>query len=178
MAKELEATGISAIAVHGRTRKQTHKESVDTGKCCDSRSDDVRAVKFHVAFISDAIRAVVESLSIPVIANGGSTDMKSRDDILKFKEACGTSSVMVARAAQYNPSVFREEGPLPIDEVALEYLKLCVDFDNSVANTRYSLGTMYKPLKKIQKTPLGRQFDDTNSLEEIWLVPQKPNAFD
>lgn len=121
-------------------------------------------------WFADAIRAVAESLSIPVIANGGSTDMKTHEDILKFKEACGTTSVMVARAAQVNPSIFREEGPLPIDDVAREYLKICVDYDNSVSNTKYTLSTMYRPVKKIQKSPMGRLFDDTESLEQIWFA--------
>lgn len=96
--------------------------------------------------------------------------MNTHEDILKFKEACGTTSVMVARAAQVNPSIFREEGPLPIDDVAREYLKLCIDFDNSVLNTKYALAKMYRPVKKIQKTPIGRMFEDAESLEQIWFV--------
>lgn len=38
--------------------------------------------------------------------------MKDLADIIKFKEDCGAASVMVARAAQTNVSVFRKEGVL------------------------------------------------------------------
>lgn len=105
-----------------------------------------------------------------MIANGGSTDMNTLEDILKFKETCGASSVMVARAAQINVSIFREEGPLSIDELVPEYLKMCVDFDNSVANTKYSIAAMYNSVKNIRKTPIGRQFEYARSLDEIWFV--------
>lgn len=60
--------------------------------------------------ISDAIRKIAESVKIPIIANGGSLDIKDLTDILKFKEDCGATSVMVARAAQQNVSVFRKGG--------------------------------------------------------------------
>lgn len=123
-----------------------------------------------ISSIADAIRAVAESLSIPVIANGGSTDMTTHEDILKFKEACGTSSVMIARSAQVNVSIFREEGPLLIDDLVPEYLKMCVDFDNSVPNTKYAISTMYKSIKKIRKTKYGREFEDATTLEGIWCV--------
>lgn len=169
LAKEFEALGISAIAVHGRTRKQKHGDPVSSGKLNEMESDQAQK-KFTGFSISDAIRAVAESLSIPVIANGGSTHMETRDDILKFKEACGTSSVMVARAAQLNISIFREEGPLPIEDVLREYLKTCVDFDNPILNTKYSIIKMFSTTKKISKTSYKQQFEDATTLEELWFV--------
>lgn len=51
-----------------------------------------------------------DRLTIPVIANGGSRDIENYADILKFRNECGTSSVMVARAAEWNVSIFRKEG--------------------------------------------------------------------
>lgn len=106
-----------------------------------------------------------------MIANGGSTHMETREDILKFKEGCGTSSVMVARAAQLNISIFREEGPLPIEVVLPEYLKTCVDFDNSAPNTKYSILKMFESIKKFNKTVYGPRFEEAFTLEEIWFVP-------
>lgn len=62
-------------------------------------------------FISlEAIRKVAERLKIPVIANGGSRDIENYKDVLKFREECGTTSVMIARAAEWNVSIFRKEG--------------------------------------------------------------------
>ena len=55
----------------------------------------------------DIIRRVAEELSIPVICNGGSADIKNYQDMERYQEETGTDSVMVARAAQWNPSVFR-----------------------------------------------------------------------
>lgn len=59
---------------------------------------------------TEAIRVVSEQLTIPVIANGGSRDIEKYEDILKFRNECGTSSVMIARAAEWNVSIFRKEG--------------------------------------------------------------------
>lgn len=86
LVKEFQAIGISAIAVHGRTRQERPQHKVH----------------------ADMIRKVAESLDIPVIANGGSNEIKTHDDIFKFKTLSGTSSVMIARAAQWNPSIFRD----------------------------------------------------------------------
>ena len=55
----------------------------------------------------DVIRRVAEELSIPVICNGGSADIKNYQDMERYQQETGTDSVMVARAAQWNPSVFR-----------------------------------------------------------------------
>lgn len=60
--------------------------------------------------MTEAIKRIAESVKIPVIANGGSAFMKSIEDIKKFQDECGASSVMVARAAQENVSIFRREG--------------------------------------------------------------------
>lgn len=45
-----------------------------------------------------------------MIANGGSDEIETYDDIEKFKTACGSTSVMIARKAQQNVSIFRKEG--------------------------------------------------------------------
>lgn len=58
----------------------------------------------------DAIRQIAESVNIPVIANGGSKEIKKYEDILKFRELSGSSSVMIARAAEHNVTIFRKEG--------------------------------------------------------------------
>ncbi|CAI5983092.1 unnamed protein product [Closterium sp. NIES-64] len=57
----------------------------------------------------DSIRAgtVVSSLSLPVIANG---DVFSYSDFDSIRAATGASSAMAARAALWNPTVFRPEG--------------------------------------------------------------------
>lgn len=104
-------------------------------------------------------------MTIPVIANGGSRDIEKYADILKFRNACGSSSVMIARAAEYNYTIFRKEGLLPLDDIIFEYLKTCVDFDNSGFNAKYCVQMM---LRELQETPRGKRFLECQTLEEIW----------
>eukprot|EP00056_Hartaetosiga_gracilis_P012418 m.198271 g.198271 ORF g.198271 m.198271 type:complete len:164 (-) comp13685_c3_seq14:1144-1635(-) len=82
---------------------------------------------------------VAKCVDVPVIANGGSTDISSYEDAQKWKDKTGCSSIMLARCAQSNLSVFRKEGLLSCREVAKEYLKLCIQYDNRHANTKFCL---------------------------------------
>lgn len=100
LVKEFEATGISAIAVHGRKKHERPQHPVNT----------------------EAIRKIVENVQIPVIANGGSREMEKFNDILKFRELTGASSVMVARASQWNVSIFRRAGTILLSQfVVLQF---------------------------------------------------------
>lgn len=57
-------------------------------------------------------------------SSGGSLDIiKTYDDIEPFRKATGASSVMLARAAMWNPSIFRCQGMVSVDEVMEEYVK-------------------------------------------------------
>lgn len=107
-------------------------------------------------------------MKIPVIANGCSTIIKDRDDALKFRDDCRATSLMIARAALVNMSIFRPEGMLPNEEVISEYLKMCIDYDNAVANVKYCVQLMYRPIMKIRKAKFGRTFDEANCLEQVW----------
>ena len=57
------------------------------------------------------------------ISGGSKLEIKTYEDIEKFREACGASSVMIARAAQWNPSIFRAEGPIPMHDIINKYLR-------------------------------------------------------
>lgn len=83
MAKIAESSGAAAVAVHGRTREQYYAGKADW----------------------DCIRAVKEAVKIPVIGNGDVTDALSAERLLK---ETGCDGVMVGRAAQGNPFIFRE----------------------------------------------------------------------
>ncbi|CAG9853662.1 unnamed protein product [Phyllotreta striolata] len=142
LVKELEATGIKAIAVHGRTKVERPQHP--------NRN--------HV------IKKIAETLNIPVIANGGSREIENYRDLFKFKDDCGCSSVMVARTAQYNCSIFRKDGMKAMDDVIVQYLKKCVEYDNSPSNTKYCVQNM---LKELQETPRGKRFLECQTLEQI-----------
>lgn len=83
----------------------------------------------------------------------------------RFKEETGCNSIMLGRAAQWNCSVFRKEGPLPMEDVIKSYLKHAIDCDNSPSNTKYCIQNI---LRELQESPLGRKFLDAQTLEQIW----------
>ena len=82
MAKRAESAGVSAIAVHGRTREQYYKGHADWSM----------------------IAAVKRAVKIPVIANG---DIRTTDDLSRVFRETGCDGVMIGRAAQGNPWIFR-----------------------------------------------------------------------
>lgn len=83
VAKICESAGAAAITVHGRTRQQYYKPPVDY----------------------DIIRAVRESVSVPVIANG---DIDSAERAKKVMDITGCDLVMVGRATLGNPWIFSQ----------------------------------------------------------------------
>lgn len=83
VAKICESAGAAAITVHGRTRQQYYKPPVDY----------------------DIIRAVRESVSVPVIANG---DIDSAEKAKEVMDITGCDLVMVGRATLGNPWIFSQ----------------------------------------------------------------------
>lgn len=143
LVKEFEEIGIAAIGVHGRTKVERPQHPV------------------HV----DIIKEIAANLSIPLICNGGSRDIDKYADILRFREKCGASSVMVARSAQHNMSIFRKAGNLPMDDVIKSYLRKCIKYLHQPTKTKYCIQSM---LRELQETPRGKKFLETQTLEQIW----------
>ncbi|XP_064398068.1 tRNA-dihydrouridine(20) synthase [NAD(P)+]-like [Halichondria panicea] len=142
LVKVIESTGVAAVAVHGRSIKER-----STQPC-------------HY----DVIREIVSRASIPVIANGGSNEITSYKDVDKIKSLTGCESVMIARAAQWNPSVFRREGALKIDDVIKRYLQLAVDTGNGCSNTKYCVCQM---MADRMEGPLGARLHSAKNIREI-----------
>lgn len=83
IAKIAESCGVAAVAVHGRTRAQYYSGKADW----------------------DIISKVKEAVSIPVIGNG---DVDSPQAAKELLEQTGCDGVMIGRAAQGNPWIFRD----------------------------------------------------------------------
>lgn len=142
--KELQATGIKAIGIHARSKDERPQH------------------KPH----PEVIKAVVDSgLEIPVICNGGSKDViEIYEDIEKYRELCGASSIMIARAAEWNVSIFSKNGKLPIMDIIDMYLKLAIEYDNVAANTKYCVQNM---LRELQESEMGKKFLEAQLMEQI-----------
>jgi tRNA-dihydrouridine synthase B len=78
-----QSAGIQMLTIHGRTREQGYKGLAEY----------------------DTIAAVKAALRIPVVANG---DITSPEKALAVLQATGADAVMVGRAAQGRPWIFRE----------------------------------------------------------------------
>ena len=83
IAKIAERNGIASLAVHGRTRACMYKGEAEYA----------------------TIRDIKRSISIPVVANG---DIASPEKAKQVLECTGADAIMIGRAAQGRPWIFRE----------------------------------------------------------------------
>ncbi len=83
IAKIAQNSGISMLTIHGRTR----------------------ADLYHGEAEYETIRAVKESIAIPVVANGDINSPEKAKEVLKATKA---DAIMIGRAAQGRPWIFRE----------------------------------------------------------------------
>ncbi|MDY6594586.1 tRNA dihydrouridine synthase DusB, partial [Clostridioides difficile] len=82
IAKIAEDCGISALAIHGRTREQFYTGKADW----------------------DIIAEIKKNLSIPVIGNG---DVFTIEDSINMLDKTGCDAIMIGRGAQGNPWIFK-----------------------------------------------------------------------
>ena len=123
IAKIAEASGVSAIAVHARTREQYYSGKADWS----------------------IIKAVKSAVNIPVIGNGDVTDGKSVEEMYEYT---GCDGIMIARAARGNPWIFREirdyfcsktvEKPAKdeVIDMILKHCRLQMEYDDEIMAVR------------------------------------------
>ncbi|MBM3386133.1 MAG: tRNA dihydrouridine synthase DusB [Betaproteobacteria bacterium] len=85
IARAAEQAGVQMVTVHGRTREQGYKGEAEY----------------------DTIAAVKAALRIPVVANG---DIDSPEKAREVLRKTGADALMIGRAAQGRPWIFREIG--------------------------------------------------------------------
>jgi tRNA-dihydrouridine synthase B len=83
LARAAEAAGVQMVAVHGRTREQGYKGQAEY----------------------DTVAAVKAALRIPVVANG---DIRTPEQARAVLQQTGADALMIGRAAQGRPWIFRE----------------------------------------------------------------------
>ncbi|NKN37745.1 tRNA dihydrouridine synthase DusB [Agrobacterium sp. a22-2] len=119
IARRAEQAGIQAVTIHGRTRMQFYEGRADW----------------------DAIAAVRQAVTIPLIANG---DVDSRQDALDILERSGADAVMVGRACQGRPwhaGVLAGGAPPPPDRIAdivVEHYRMMLEHYGAAVGVRHA----------------------------------------
>lgn len=83
LARAAESAGVQMLTVHGRTREQGYKGQAE----------------------HDTVAAIKASVGIPVVANG---DINTPEQARAVLQATGCDAIMIGRAAQGRPWIFRE----------------------------------------------------------------------
>lgn len=142
IAKIAEECGISALAIHGRTREQFYSGKADW----------------------DIIAEIKQTINIPVIGNG---DVFEVEDAAKILEKTKCDAIMIGRGAQGNPWIFKrinhymktgEVLPEPTVEekitTAIKHMELAVSEHGdyiAVREMRKHIGWYLKGLKNSAK---------------------------
>ncbi|GAA0092536.1 tRNA dihydrouridine synthase DusB [Paraclostridium bifermentans] len=159
IAKIAEASGISALAIHGRTREQYYSGKADW----------------------DIIAKIKENIDIPVIGNG---DVFEVEDAINMINKTNCDAIMIGRGAQGNPWIFKrinhymktgEILPEPTGEekinTALKHLKLAIDEHGEYVAVREMRKHIAWYLKGLRGS--ARLRDEINKIESYEEVVNK-----
>ena len=163
IARLAEAYGIAALSLHGRTR------------ACGYGG--------HAEY--DTIRAVKQAVSIPVVANGDIDSPEKARDVLRVT---GADAVMVGRAAQGRPWIFREivhflttgeELPAPRVEAVREWMRQHLDDHYAFYGRELGVRTARKHIIWYTRGLVdGRAFcDEMNQLDGCEAQAEAVDAF-
>lgn len=144
--KMVEACGITALAVHGRTRDERDQHPADWSQ----------------------IKAIKAALKIPVILNG---DVFSFADFERARQETGVDGVMVARGALANCSIFQPQ-PRDVLTVVKEYCTIARRRQNNYQNTKWTVLRMLGGVTRKDKThkPLMAVLVDCRTEEALMQV--------
>lgn len=163
IAQIAQRNGIQSLAVHGRTRACMYKGEAEY----------------------QTIRAIKQSVDIPVVANGDITSAQKAKEVLEFT---GADAIMIGRGAQGRPWIFREinhylqtgkELPAPekdeVRQVLLEHIHNVHEFYGAHLGPRIARKHVGWYLADQED---GRQFRQTfNGLEEASAQIDVLNAY-
>lgn len=160
IARIAEDCGVQAVAVHGRTRADGYRGAAEYGTAA-------------------LIKATV---GIPVIVNG---DIDSPEKANWVKECTGADAIMIGRAAQGSPWIFREiahylrtgrhlpaPSPLEIARIVRSHLIELHGFYGEVAGVRIArkhIGWYLRPLG-VDETLLGQALRAGHAAQQLALI--------
>ena len=165
IAKIAQDNGISMLTVHGRTRADLYKGEAEY----------------------ETITAVKNAIKIPVVANGDINTPEKAEFVLK---TTGADAIMIGRAAQGRPWIFREIDhylktgthlPAPqITEIAeimnrhlLEHYEFYGEYVG-LRTARKHIGWYFKHLENVDAN-LKKQINDIKSVNVVgWTLVQQP----
>ncbi len=163
IAKIAEASGISALAIHGRTREQYYSGKADW----------------------DIISQIKKSISIPVIGNG---DIFTVEDSINMLDKTNCDAIMIGRGSQGNPWIFKrinyymqtgEILPEPTLEekinTAIKHLGMAVDEHGEYVAVREMRKHIAWYLKGLRNS--ARVRDEINKIETYEEVVSKLNGY-
>ncbi|KAJ3739783.1 hypothetical protein DFH05DRAFT_1530051 [Lentinula detonsa] len=152
-------TGISALTVHCRTRNMRDRD---------------RAMIERLKEVVEFVKGMGKDIA--VIENG---DCLGAQDAERIREVTGAHSVMIARAAESNPTCFSKTPLADIHETLVPaYLRLSKYLDNNWSLTKFCLSQFKSPHtkpngkaeeKRIRETIVkSRSFDDVADIAGGW----------
>ncbi|WP_296433963.1 tRNA dihydrouridine synthase, partial [Rhizobium sp. UBA1881] len=119
IAKRAQEAGVQLVTIHGRTRMQFYEGRADW----------------------DAIRAVRDVLTIPLVANG---DVETVEDAHEILRRSGADAVMIGRGCQGRPwhagVLAGADAPQPweIADIAVEHYRMMLDFYGEAVGVRHA----------------------------------------
>ena len=154
IAQIAEESGITALAVHGRTRQCLFKGEAEY----------------------DTIKAIKQNVSIPVIANGDITSPEKARLVLDYT---GVDALMIGRGAQGRPWIFKEiqhyldtgKLPAPVDnaekrQVMLEHLSKLYDLYGAYKGVRFARKHIGWYLNQEEQRQFRAEFNQLESAAE------------
>ncbi len=159
VAKIIEQAGADLITIHGRTREQFYSGQANW----------------------DIIKEVKDAINIPLVGNG---DIKCPEDAKRMIEHTGCDAVLIGRAAQGNPWIFKrtvhylETGELLPEptleervEIIKKHAKLLIDYKGEFVGIREMRSHLSHYVKGLYNaTELRRRVTKVESYEDIERV--------
>ncbi|KAJ5781008.1 Aldolase-type TIM barrel [Penicillium paradoxum] len=180
LVSRLVKTGITGLTVHCRTTPMRPRE---------------RAIRDQLRMVA----GICHDAGVACVMNG---DVTSRDQGLALMAEYGVDGAMIATSAETNSSCFRAEadgGLASWQEIVYEYMKICLEQENRMANTKYLLNMLIpgknkefkyatlsktyldlcRALKLEDLLPAAERVDQLLGLDEKWASPPgAPGATD